>query len=138
MSVLLKKITLFVKIMLKNPSKFKRVSKMTENATHRTSNHYRFLKLDTIAFLVVYNIYGPTCGVLRKTVDLFFSWKKHFMAGMIIDILYIFWHKICQDIGYECFGGVALPPPLSLPWGEDEAAPLWFTRSVEGIGGRTG
>ena len=68
MSVLLKKITLFVKIMLKNPSKFKRVSKMTENATHRTSNHYRFLKLDTIAFLVVYSIYGPMRGILRKTV----------------------------------------------------------------------
>merc|ERR1739842_59461 len=68
MSVLLKKITLFVKIMLKNPSKFKRVSKMTENAKHRTSNHYRFLKLDTIAFLVVYSIYGPMLGILRKTV----------------------------------------------------------------------
>ena len=76
MSVLLKKITLFVKIMLKNPSKFKRVSKMTENATHRTSNHYRFLKLDTIAFLVVYSIYGPMGGILRKTVLIFSFFEK--------------------------------------------------------------
>ena len=54
--------------MLKSPSKLKRVSKITENAPTRTSNHYRFLKLDTIAFLVVYSIYGPSSGILRKTV----------------------------------------------------------------------
>ena len=81
---------------MKSPSKLKRVSKIMKNAATQNSNHYRFLKLDTIAFLVVYSIYGPTCGILRKTAlhFYFFLKKKHFMAGIIIDILYIFWHQI--------------------------------------------
>ena len=95
MSVLLKKSFPFSSnSRMKSPSKLKRVSKITEKATIRTSNHYQFLKQETIAFLVVYSIYGPNYGLFRKTVLHFFFLKNKIMVGMIIDILYIYWHTI--------------------------------------------